>query len=328
MRTAIIGTGALGTLFAGLLSTVTDVAMIGSWTQQLQVVSQRGLIVRHIDDTESTRTFFTTSRAEDAYPAEVALVLVKSWQTSAAAIRSQMVLAPTGLAITLQNGLGNLETLAAHLGSARVAQGVTSEGATLLEPGLVRHAGQGHTYLSASDATRPQIENVAELFKQAGLDTTVVVDAKSLQWGKLAINAGINPLTALLQVPNGWLLQYDVTLDIMSSAADEVALVAEELGIKLPFGDAASQAKTVAAATAANRSSMAQDIARGMPTEIEQITGAVVRYGRKTGVPTPVNAALLLLVRAQIAQNDWRDAVSELAQGIRPRFRDLATLEM
>ncbi|MGD8855370.1 MAG: 2-dehydropantoate 2-reductase, partial [Chloroflexota bacterium] len=158
MRIAIIGTGAMGSLFAALLSTVADVVMVGTWAEQLRTVHRQGLRLERLDGDISRHTIVATSRAKDAWPADVALLLVKSWQTGAAAGRARESLAPSGLAITLQNGLGNLETIAAHLGSARAVQGVTSEGATLLGPGEVRHAGRGHTYLAAEGTTLGRLE--------------------------------------------------------------------------------------------------------------------------------------------------------------------------
>jgi 2-dehydropantoate 2-reductase len=317
----------MGSLFAALLSTVADVVMIGTWLKQLRVVQGQGLRLEHPDGRESRHRIVATSQAKDAWPADLALLLVKSWQTGAATGLAQESMAPNGLAITLQNGLGNLETIAAHLGSARSVQGVTSEGATLLGPGEVRHAGHGHTYFAADKTTRDRLDATAALFRKAGFATTVVDDAQSLIWGKLAINAAINPLTALLQVPNGRLLQHRLTVDIMTKAALEVATVAKQLNIILPFDDVPEQAVAVARATAENRSSMAQDIARGMPTEIEQISGAVVRHGQSLGIPTPLNEALLHLVRAQVTNGSWHEALAGLPDAVQAIFLDLPALE-
>ncbi len=318
----------MGSLFAALLSTVVEVVMVGSWAEQLQLVGQSGLRLERLDGRISRHRFAATSQPKEARPADIALLLVKGWQTPDAAGLARELLAPDGLAITLQNGLGNLEILARHVGSGRAVQGVTSEGATLLGAGRVRHAGRGHTYLAASESTVDRLENTAALFHKAELVTTVVNDAQSLIWGKLAVNAAINPLTALLQVPNGRLTQNKLTLEIMTRAAEEVAAVAGRLDVVLPFDDAAVQAVTVARATAANRSSMLQDITRGMPTEIEQICGAVVRHGVSLAVPTPVNEALLHLVSVQVSQGSWQNAIADLPQVLQADFVELSALEL
>jgi 2-dehydropantoate 2-reductase len=116
--------------------------------------------------------------------------------------------------------------------------------------------------------------------------------------GKLAVNCGINALTALLRVPNGELLERPDAAELMALAANECAAVARKLGLTLPYAEAAAQARAVAAHTAINRSSMFQDILRGAPTEVDAINGAVARMGERLGVPVPVNTTLWRLVRA------------------------------
>jgi 2-dehydropantoate 2-reductase len=167
----------------------------------------------------------------------------------------------------------------------------------VLAPGRLRHAGEGPTHLALAPGLEKQLQLVAALFNTAGLKTSLVDNANSLVWGKLAINAGINPLTALLEVPNGALVEEESLRQIMSAAAREVAQVAAAQDIRLPFADAARRAAEVSRATASNRSSMLQDISRVAPTEIDAIAGEVVRFGRQLGVPTPVNEFLLQLVK-------------------------------
>lgn len=230
---------------------------------------------------------------------EVALILTKSAKTADAAQGAAQVLAPEGLAITLQNGLGNLEIIAHHVGAERATLGVTTQGAsTRGEPGALYHGGAGLTYLATRPEIEEQVHTVAALFQQAGLPTEVVDDVTALMWGKLAVNAAINPLSALLRVPNGALTGSEWTRRLMRKAAQEVAAVAAAQGIALPFDDPAAQAEKVAGMTAYNRSSMLQDVLRGTETEIEVICGAVTRLGEALGVETPVNRTLYHLVKA------------------------------
>ena len=224
-------------------------------------------------------------------PAELVLVLVKAWQTARVATEVPALTARGGHVLTLQNGLGNVEKL-----GARALLGVTSQGATLTGPGRVRPCGDGPTHIAGPDS-------LAAVFRSAGLDARAVDPARgaSLAWGKLAVNAGINALGAILRVPNGQLLARPEALTLLECAANEVAEVARAKGITLPFPDAAAEARRVAAATAANLSSMLQDVRRGAPTEIDAINGAVVREGARFLVPTPANETLLRLVTARVA---------------------------
>jgi 2-dehydropantoate 2-reductase len=133
-----------------------------------------------------------------------------------------------------------------------------------------------------------------------------VADPDGLLWGKLAINAAINPLTALLGVENGALLERPAARVLLRELACETAAVAAALGIRLPQADPAAAAESVAQKTAANRSSMLQDIERGAPTEIDAICGAIVRAGEQAGVPTPVNRTIWRLVKAVEEGRGWR----------------------
>ena len=300
MRIAIVGVGAMGCLLGVGLSAVADVTLLGQWPEQLAALQRDGLRLEHPDGGHSRHALSVTTDPTAVGRVPVALVAVKSRQTPAAARLIDRLLAAGGLALTLQNGLNNRATLRAVLGRERVALGVTSQGATVIAPGIVRHAGHGPTYIGRDAALGlPQLallSDLAALFSAAGFDTQLVDDTDALVWGKLAVNAAINPLTALLRVPNGFLVEHEELVAIMRQTAGEVAAVAAHQGIVLA-DDPAQRAIAVAHATAANRSSMLQDVERGAPTEIEAICGAVARVGGEVGVATPLNSRLCRLVR-------------------------------
>lgn len=296
MQIAIIGIGAMGCLFGAKLSQVAEVTLFGHWPAQLAALQTAGLELITPDGRTQTTPLHATNSPPSVPSAHLALILVKSSQTAKAAQVAQQLLAKDGVALTLQNGLGNLETLTAVLGQDRTLIGTTSEGATIVQPGTVRHAGAGQTFIAASPETAVT-NQIVELFQAAGFQTSLAANTRSLIWGKLAVNAGINPLTAVLQVPNGFLVHNEIAQNIMARAASEVAQVAAAQAIPLPFADTAVQALAVAQATAANQSSMHQDLAQGRPTEIEAICGAVVAYGRRHHIPTPVNQVLRTAVR-------------------------------
>lgn len=150
----------------------------------------------------------------------------------------------------------------------------------------MRHAGNGVTYLPAAAA------EWLDLFQKAGLPVVASANIEGVIWGKLIINAGINPLSALLNQPNGFLADDPAARATMIAAAREAAAVARALGIDLPYDDPAAAVVEVARQTAENISSMLQDVRRGAATEIDAITGAVIRLGAAVGVATPVNQNL------------------------------------
>lgn len=325
-RLAIIGVGAMGSLFGCRLSPFTELVMFGNWPEQLQAIRQDGLLLIDPSGRQSRHHVKVASHTSHGAAFDVALILVKSWQTERAARQASELLSADGLAVTLQNGLGNVEILGAYVGHGRAALGVTSEGAMMIGPGVVRHAGTGLTHLAATPGTESRLQLLADLFGRAGFVTELTSDPEGLVWGKLSINAGINPLTALLQVTNGFLAEDETACQLMCWAAEETQAVAQAQGITLPFASAAKRAVEVARATAANRSSMAQDVVRGMPTEIEAITGQVVQAGQQLGVPVPVNEALLLLVQSLLEEGSWQPAIGCVSEDLQHHFRQLAAL--
>ena len=316
----VVGSGALGSLFAAFLEPVADLAMLAHWPEQLHALGASGLTCIHTNGRETTHFFPVTANARQLGQIQLALIMVKSYQTARTAVEIAPMLAPDGLAVTFQNGLGNFETLEASLGYGRVAQAVTAQGATMLGPGIVKHAGHGPSYVALTSGREALISGLTELMQNAGLSAEITSDVKGLQWGKLAVNAGINPLTALLRVPNGFLAKNERASAIMCAAAEETAEVAAALGIELPYVSASRRAIAVAEGTADNYSSMLQDVLRGAPTEIDAINGAVADYGRQVGVPTPVNAELWRTVREHTG-GDLSDKPVDLEAVLQSLFR-------
>ena len=297
MRIAIIGAGAMGSLFGGLLSPVAQVHLVDPWQEHVDAIRRDGLCLVEGGEDKILQLSATSDPAEVS-SADLAIIFLKSHQTEWGAQIARRILRPDGLALTLQNGLGNRDVLARVLGESRAWQGVTAHGATLLGPGRVRHAGLGPTHLETRPDIAARAEQVAALFQQAGIETHLSPDLDSLIWGKLVINVGINALTAILRVPNGVLGQTKPARVLMDQAVEEAMQVVRAKGIQLPYDDPFKKVHDVCAATAGNRSSMLQDALRGSRTEIDVINGAIVREAARLGLQAPVNQVLAGLVRA------------------------------
>jgi len=291
----LVGTGALATLFAARLGEAGhSVSMLGTWKLGLQALRENGARIVDADGNERAYKVHATDDPREVSGAKFAIVLVKSWQTERAAHQLKLALADDGHALTLQNGLGNRETLTRDLGTGRVSLGVTTTGATLLAPGLVRTGGEGTISIEQNQALAP----LEAALRSSNFNLQIVEDAQSLIWGKLVINAAINPLTALLRIPNGELLARPVVRKMMASLARETAEVAAAEHVSLPFSNPVSAVEDVARKTAKNHSSMFQDVRRGAPTEIDAICGAVTKRAELHGIDTPFNRTCWRLVRA------------------------------
>jgi 2-dehydropantoate 2-reductase len=297
----ILGTGAMACLFAGRLSAAGfTVSMLGTWPAGLDALRQSGVSLIEANGIERLFPVKVLTNPNDCKGVQFALVLVKSWQTERAARQLGECLARNGVALTLQNGLGNREVLSKSLGTLRVALGATTLGANLLAPGRVQAAGDGVISL----CPHPRLVLLAEMLRSAGFFVENAPDPEALLWGKLVINAAINPLTALLGVPNGEILSRPTARALLISLAREAAAVAVALGVRLPYPDPVIAVETIARRTASNRSSMLQDIARNAPTEIDAICGAIVHAGEQVNVHTPINRTMWQLIKALTANPD------------------------
>lgn len=294
MKILVVGTGALACLFAARLARAGHaVTMLGTWQEGLAALRQKGVRLLEMSGENSQYRVEAVEGSAVQGNYKQALVLVKAWQTQRAATQLAGILSDDGIALTLQNGLGNAETLTAALGHDRVALGVTTVGARMIEPGYVQHTGAGTVMIGS----HPKLGDLGDLLSKSGFQVEIIANPEVVLWGKLVINAAINPLTALLRVPNGELLNRPTARQVLAEAAQEASSVVAQQGISLPYTDAVAAVEGIAQNTAQNISSMLQDVLRGTPTEIDAINGAIVQTGEKLGVPTPVNRTLWRLVK-------------------------------
>jgi 2-dehydropantoate 2-reductase len=293
----------MGTLFGVLLAGGGhDVHMLDKDPRRAESLSQGDFRLEGISAGRSARIPVTTDPAKIG-PCKLVLLCVKAYDTEKAAQSLKQLLDNGTSVLTLQNGLGNAEILAGAVGEKHVLAGSTAQGANVVEPGNIIHAGTGDTFLGElSGPATPRVKELCEMFSVAGVPAAPSDDVTGLLWGKLIVNVGINPFTGLLQVRNGELLEHEETRKLMKLAVDEAVAVAKAKNVTLPFADPLAKVREVAKKTGQNKSSMYQDVANRRRTEIDFICGAVVREGEKLSVPTPVNRTLTLLVRSLTAQ--------------------------
>ncbi len=285
-----MGAGAVGSLFGGLLArSGLDVTLVGR-PVHMDAVRKRGLRIEGL-----TRATVRPRAATRPPEGDLVLLAVKSYDT-ARALRS-IRLSKRGAVLTLQNGAGNAEQVAARFGPRRTLAGVTSCGALLAGPGRVVHTGRGPTVVGEwkSPATVPA-RRVVALFQRAGIPASVTRDIRAELWRKLVVNAAINPLTALTGLPNRAVAEVPGLRGLAASVVDEAARVARAR--RIPIGaDPGRLVLEVARKTGANRSSMLRDVEQGRRTEIDAITGALLREAERAGVEVPVNRMLYDLVK-------------------------------
>ncbi len=308
MKVAILGPGALGCLLAAKFTLAGEkVCLVDYRPERAELLTHQGLILKTPDGI-ATAVKISAGLAGEVGLVDLAILTVKAHQTAAAAPGLPLLLGPGGLALTLQNGLGNLEEMTKVIGPEHLLGGASILGVTKLREGEVLLAGLGPTYVGpppGSLVSSAEVEKVADLFRRAGLPCEVREDIEAVLWEKLLVNVGINPLTALLQVKNGVLPNLPPAWDLAVAAATEALAVARAEGINLSV-DPETRLREVCTATAANRSSMLQDVTAGRRTEIEALNAQVAARGGKHDIPTPVNYLLTQLIRALEAATSYR----------------------
>lgn len=296
MRICLIGAGSMGSLYGGLLArSGEEITLLDPWREHVDAISRRGL---HIDGIggDFHVPVRAVTEAENCPPADVAIIQVNSYATISAATAARQVLVPGGYAITLQNGIGNVEILCEILGKDRVAAGLSYHSAALQGPGWIRHTHKGPTWLGELDGRKSErIRILQAVLQRAGFDPIVVSDIVEHIWSKFIHNCAINAISAITGLRVGEIPMSAEVDEFQTHIIDEVLVIVRAKGLRLSDPDPAKSIKEFCKKKF-NKPSMLQHLEQGRRTEITALNGAVVREGRKLGIPTPYNEALSLLV--------------------------------
>lgn len=319
MRITVVGAGAMGTLVAARLSSAvtadaadgdnsverpTRIVLYGRPSEHLDTIARNGVTLTEQDGSTSTISLHATSEPAAVEGSDLVICLVKAWASGESVAPLKSYLTRDTIVLTLQNGLGN----AAQLRSAllhdgvrpHVWLGVTTQAAIRPEPGTITHTGAGITVIGRkSSEVNPRLREIASTMTNGAWPTTAVEDIHRWVWRKLAVNAAINPITALAGVPNRAIREDSELQRAAKIIASEVAAVASERGISLGSKEIMAAVNDVAEATGDNRSSMLVDLEHGSRTEIDAINGAIVSEARRQKVPVPANHLMTALVRAR-----------------------------
>jgi 2-dehydropantoate 2-reductase len=298
VRVCIVGCGAVGSLFAANLAQLEDVEV---WAYDLAeehvaAINERGLRLSGAGEVVG-RVQATTDAAE-LPPCEFGIVATKAMHTSSAVAAVARAFA-NGCVATVQNGVGNEEAIAEHV--PRVIRGTTFPAGRIVEPGHVRWDVKGETTFGpfeARPAPTSEIERLADACTRGGMPTSAVPDARGPQWRKVIFNAATNPLGALTGLTHGRVCERPDLRRLVTELVDEGKAVAAAQGIQLD-ADPEELIDHAAKPEIAydHKASMLQDVEAHRQTEIDYLNGGVVRFGREHGVPTPLNEAVVALIK-------------------------------
>jgi 2-dehydropantoate 2-reductase len=297
---AVVGAGAVGSYFGALLARAgVDVMLIGR-PDHVNAITDGGLRIDSTTHGGSVRVR-ASSDVRAVAEADVIVVAVKTVDTETTAREFSRYTSPGAVAVSLQNGVENAAQIHAASG-LRTVPAAVYVAVGLTAPGQLRHLGRGDLVVGTSSsipsgATTDDVALVASLFQRAGVPCRIVPDIAPEMWTKLAMNCAYNAISALTRRSYGVIAADARGRELIASILREVVAVADASAVRLDEGELFDGAMKLAAGMRDTLSSTAHDLVRGRRTEIDSLNGFVARRGSETGVDTPVNSALLTLVR-------------------------------
>jgi 2-dehydropantoate 2-reductase len=308
----------MGTLMAARLSSVvtagtTDVEadvrpksviLYGRPSDHLETIRRDGVLLTEHDGNQHAVSVNATSDPADVAGSDLVIVLVKAWATAESVSPLKSHLTRDAVVLTLQNGLGNASQLRSallHEGvRPHVWLGVTTQAALRTEPGCVTHTGEGITVIGRkSSEVNTRLRQIATTMSSADIRTSAIDDIHRWVWRKLAVNAAINPVTALAGAPNRAVRDNSDLQKACKLLASEAAAVANARGLSLGAEEVLAAVNDVADATGDNRSSMLVDFENGVRTEIDAINGAIVKEAQRHGISVPANRMMTSVIRGR-----------------------------
>ncbi|MFH0807042.1 MAG: 2-dehydropantoate 2-reductase [Elusimicrobiota bacterium] len=293
MKIVIVGPGAMGCLFAGLLSKnpKNEVWLLDKNPERTAVIKKNGIKISGLTK-KNTKTKITTEPNEIG-TANLVLIFVKSYDTESATKSVLPCINKETIILSLQNGLGNIEIIRKYSVN-NVFAGITAIGATLIGWGKVKHAGKGATIIGKSGRAK----EIIKAFNKTGIVIKANNNIDSIIWSKLVLNSAINPLGAITQMKNGELIENCYIKDSLIQTVKETAMIAKDLGIKLLYKNPEKEVVNACKKTKNNTNSMLQDILNRKQTEIEYINGAIIKQAEKLKLEAPLNKNLYSRVKS------------------------------
>lgn len=299
-RIAVIGAGAMGGVYGNLLSRVAEVAIVDGWREQIAAITAEGLTVSGIDGEQHPSVAAVHLDAADTLAgwADVAVIVVNAGDTPLAATVANTVLDADGFAVTLQNGIGNIEALEAELGRGRVVAGLSYHSGAVRGLGHVAHTHRGPTWIGEIDGSRSaRILSLVDLFERAGAMPELVDDVVGWVWTKFIHNCAINSVCAVAGIRVGEIPTSPGADELQTKIIEEALAVVTAKGVTLADPDPMGSIKAFCKVKF-NKPSMLQHLEANRETEIEALNGALVREGKALGIPTPYNEAITWMIRA------------------------------
>jgi len=299
MNIVILGAGAIGSLFGGLLSKKNNVSLIGRKTH-VQAIKKNGLKITGKTQL-NVRMSAEDSISKIGFSPDLLILTVKSYDTENAIKEAKSIIGVNTVVLSLQNGLDHVNKISKIVSREKIIAGVTTHGAFFSKSGLIKHTGSGETILGELDGKKTErITNITDLFNKSGIETKISTNIIREIWIKAIINSSINPLTTFFQCKNGYLLENPVLEKLVENVCRESTNIANASGLNLSYQNMINKTKEVIRGTSENYSSMLQSFKKGKKTEIKSINGKLVIIGKKHDISTSINEMLIYSVKSLV----------------------------
>jgi 2-dehydropantoate 2-reductase len=299
MNIVVMGAGAIGSLFGALLSKNNNVSLICR-KPHASAIKKSGLYIQGKTRLNVKINALTSVDSVKFFP-ELLILTVKSYDTESAILQAKKIINKDTIVLSLQNGLDNINKIKKYLKTEKIIAGVTTQGAFFSKPGAIKHTGNGTTLLGELNGYKTKrIINIADTFNKAGIKTKTSENILKELWIKAIINSSINPLTALFNCKNGYLLENPILENILERICKESTCIANAYGIEIIDISMIKKTKDVVKDTSENHSSMLQSFLRGKKTEIDSINGKLVEIGKKYGLKPSMNEIMVYSIKSLV----------------------------
>ena len=304
MKIAVIGCGAMGALYGGYLSRKNDVTLVDRNPERIAKIWREGLIITEPNGTREIVHPGITGDTSGMAPMDLVILFVKSMQSEAALEKNRALIGPDTYLMTLQNGSGHEDVLRRFADDAHIVIGTTQHNSAVTGVGEIRHGGSGCTHIGPLVGDAARLEPIREAFAACGFETDCMQNIRKLIWQKMLTNVSVSILTGVLQVPMGFITQNPNAWAVCETLVREAVAVAAGEGIDFDVNEKIAEVRKVCEDSPNGLTSIYADLKNGRRTEVDTISGSVVRASDRNGVPAPTHRAMVNLVHAMERRNE------------------------
>lgn len=298
MKIAVLGGGAMGALFGGYLSRANDVTIVDVNQALVEKIACDGLKINEPDGTCRIYHPVATANTTGMQPVDLVIVFVKAMFSKSALENNRALIGPDTYLLTLQNGSGHEDTLKAFVDDAHCIIGATQHNSAVVGLGEIRHGGSGQTHIGGLTHDASRLQPIADAFTSCGLTADCVENVQKLIWQKMFTNVSASALTGILQVPLGYIAENAFAWAMCETLIREAVAVANGDGLDFNVKEKIAEVRAVCEKSPLGITSICADLRDGRRSEVDTISGSVVRASERNGVPAPTHRTIVQLVHA------------------------------